>query len=376
MTPPDLFRVFHFKTTVSLFIVSFSLIGIGLIMIYSSSAIYAAQNWGDQYYFLTRQLIHFVIGLICLRVAIKLPYDIYKKIIPLLMLVCFILLLIVLIPGIGKQVGNARRWIRILGFGFQPSELLKLTLIIWAASFLDRRKNVLGYFSRAFLPTLIVMSIYLFLLLLQPDFGTAVLIALCLFLMIFVAGVKPSHMILSFTGVSFIGLILVVSQPYRLRRILGFLNVWEDPYDKGYQLIQSFIAIARGGIFGQDLGNSQQKLFFLPEAHTDFIFAIIAEETGFIGVVIVISLLAFLMTKGFEIALNCKDDFGRNLAFGITSLLTLQSLLNVLVVTGLIPTKGIPLPFISYGGSSLIISMFMLGILINIAGHLRHSTNR
>ncbi len=274
--------------------------------------------------------------------------------------------LAVLIPGIGKQVGNARRWIRFFGVGFQPSELLKFTLIIWVASFLDRRKDVLSYFFKGLLPSLIVLSIFSFLLLLQPDFGTAVLLSMTLLLMVFAAGAKASYMITSLGGLTAIGIYLAVSKTYRFRRITGFLDPWADPLDSGFQLIRSLIAFGTGGITGKGLGDSKQKLFFLPEGHTDFIFSILAEEAGFIGVLLVIGLIVLLMMKGFEISLKCKDDFGRNLAFGITVLIFLQSFIHIGVVIGLLPTKGIPLPFISYGGSSLVLNMFLIGVLINI----------
>ncbi|MCP4751079.1 MAG: putative lipid II flippase FtsW [Proteobacteria bacterium] len=359
------------KPSLFLLLVLLALISIGIIMIYSSSAFYAEKHYGNSFYFLYRQLFAFGIGLVLLRIAIRYPYSRYQKLTPFLMILTLSLMLLVLIPGIGKQVGNARRWIRFMGFGFQPSEMLKFTLIVWVAGFLNRRKEVLGYFSRGPLPSFIVAIIFCFLLLLQPDFGTAVLICMTLLLMIFAAGVKPFHMVCSLVGMTAIGTYLVITETYRMRRITGFLDPWADPLDSGFQLIQSFIAFGSGGIFGRDLGNSRQKLFFLPEAHTDFIFSIMAEETGFVGVLVVIILLSLLLLKGFEVSLRCRDDFGRNLAFGITVLIFLQSILHIGVVIGLLPTKGIPLPFISYGGSSLILSMFMVGVLINISKPLK-----
>ncbi len=336
-------------------------------MVYSSSAIYAERKYDSSAFFLIRQLIALAIGFVLLRIASQYPYSRYKRLTPFLMIFTFILMVIVLIPGIGKQVGGARRWIRILGMGFQPSELLKLTLIIWLAGFLDRRKEVLGYFSKGLFPSFIVLGIFCFLLLLQPDFGTAFLICMTLLLMIFVAGVKPFHMLGSSTGIAIIGGYLALSNTYRLRRVTGFLDPWSDPLDSGFQLIQSFVAIGTGGIFGRNLGNSRQKLFFLPEGHTDFIFSIHAEETGFIGVLAILVLIVLMMLIGFGIAQQCKDDFGRNLAFGITILIFIQSIFNIGVATGLLPTKGITLPFISYGRSSLVVSMFMVGVLMNIS---------
>lgn len=357
----------HSTPSVSILSVLFALISIGLLMIYSASTFYAEQTMGSKYYFISRQIIHFFIGLIALRIAIVFPYKRYKAIIGPLMVLSFILMVLVLIPGIGRQVGHARRWIRFLGFGFQPSELLKIVMIIWVAFFLERKKDVLIHFSKGVLPSLSVVGGFCFLLVLQPDFGTAVLIVFTLLIMIFTAGVRPIHMIGSLSGMAVIGVYLVSSRAYRMRRITGFLDPWADPLDSGFQLIQSLIAFGTGGVFGQDLGNSQQKLFFLPESHTDFIFSILAEETGFIGVLVVLALIVILMLKGFSVALETGDEFGKNLSFGITIIIVLQSIFNIAVVSGLLPTKGIPLPFISYGGSSLIINMYMVGIIVNIA---------
>ncbi len=350
-----------------LLLILLALVSIGIVMIYSSSWVYAERYFGSPYYFIIRQIVALGVGSLLLRVAMKFPYLRYKKLVPLLMTLTFILMVLVLIPNIGKQVGNARRWIRFFGVGFQPSELLKFTLIIWVAGFLDRKKDVLGYFFKGLLPSLIVLSIFSFLLLLQPDFGTAVLLCMTLLLMVFVAGAKTSYMVTSLGGLSAIGVYLIYSTPYREKRITGFLDPWADPLDSGFQLIRSLIAFGTGGITGKGLANSKQKLSFLPEGHTDFIFSILAEEAGFIGVLFVVTLFVLLMMKGLEISMKCKDDFGRNLAFGITVLIFIQSFFHIGVVIGLLPTKGIPLPFISYGGSSLVLNMFLIGVLVNIA---------
>lgn len=361
------FRQIQLSPTPYLLLILLALTTIGIVMIYSSSAIYAERYYGSPFYFIKRQLFAILIGIIAIRIAIHFPYTRYKKLMPYLMAITFLIMILVLIPGIGKQVGSARRWIRFFGFGFQPAELLKFTLIVWVASFLDRRREVIGYFSRGLLPGIIVAGIFSFLLLLQPDFGTAVLICTTLLIMIFAAGAKLVYLIGSLGALLTIGVYLVISADYRLRRVTGFLNPWADPLDSGYQLIRSLTAFGSGGIFGQGLGDSKQKLFFLPESHTDFVFAILAEESGLIGVVLVLTLLILLLNKGFDISISCKDDFGKNLALGITVLLFLQSIFHIGVVMGLLPTKGIPLPFISYGGSSLILSMFLIGVLINIA---------
>ena len=367
MSSPTVFESLRKDPVVSILSILMALLVIGIIMIYSSSAFYAEQVWGSPYYFFKRHLIHVALSLVALRIGMRIPYTRYKQWIPLLMGFTFLLLLLVLIPGIGTKAGNARRWIRFLEVGFQPSELLKFTMIIWAASFLNRKKAVLSYFSQGLFPALLVMGTYSFLLLLQPDFGTAVLINMTLFMMFFAGGGKPVHMLGSLIGMAGIGTALIANKAYRMRRITGFLDPWADPLDSGFQLIQSFIAFGTGGLFGKNLGNSTQKLFFLPEGHTDFIFSILAEETGFFGVAVVLTLLLLLLRKGIEVSVNCPDDFGRNIAFGITILIVFQSLLHIGVVMGLLPTKGIPLPFISYGGSSLLLSTFLVGVLVNIA---------
>ena len=343
------------------------LVGIGIIMIYSSSTIYAERYLDNRYYFVARQLLHLAIGLLLLLPAIQYDYSHYKRLIPFFMAVALALMVLVLIPGIGNRVGHARRWIRFLGIGIQPAEVLKFTLIVWFAGFLEKKRMVLNHFSEGLLPGLTVIALFCFLLLLQPDFGTSILIALTLLIMLFVAGVKPIHIFGSFLGLLAVCIVLVISKTYRVKRITAFLNPWADPLDTGFQLIQSLVAVGTGGLFGRNLGNSRQKLFFLPEGHTDFIFSILAEEAGFAGVAIVLGLLLGLMVKGFQVALRCHDEFGRNLAFGITTLIILQSFLNISVVIGLLPTKGIPLPFISYGGSSLVTNIYMVGVLINIS---------
>lgn len=345
------------------------LTGIGLVMIFSSSAMFADRYWNEWPRFLIRQIIYLTVATGALLIGVFYPYKNYKKHIGLLMVFTFCLMLIVVIPGIGTKVSGGRRWIRLAGVGFQPVELLKFTLILWVAGFLDRKKDVLARFSRGLLPSFIVMGIYLFLLMLQPDFGNTVLLSLTLLLMTFVAGVKPSHMMSSLTGIVIVGFFLVVNSPYRMRRITAFLDPWADPLDKGYQLIRSFISYGTGGWFGKGIGSTLQKTtsLMLPQAHTDFIFSVIAEETGLFGVTIVLGLFCAFMFKGYQIARDCNDDFGQNLAFGITTMIILQALIHICVVTGLLPTKGIGLPFISYGGSSLLMTFFMTGVLVNIS---------
>ncbi len=343
------------------------LLGIGILMVYSSSAIYANTYNRSNFYFFNRQLGFVGLGILLFFVVIKYPYQKYRSWIPVLLGICFVALILVLIPRIGHEVGHAKRWFRIAHFSLQPSELLKIAILLWGADFLDRKHAYLAQFSRSLFPASIILGVYCVLLLAQPDFGTAVLLVTTFMIMFFVAGGRKTHIFFSGLVISAIGSALVIFSPYRFRRIESFLTPWNDPTGSGYQLIQSLIAVATGGIFGKNLGNSTQKLFFLPEAHTDFIFAILAEELGFIGVCIVVFLVLLFLQQSLKIARHCKDRFGRNLACGIAALVTFQAIINMSVVLGIFPTKGIPFPFVSYGGSSLITMMILSGILFNIA---------
>ncbi len=339
----------------------------GTVMIYSTSAVFAEMHFQDISFFLKKHLLHLGIGTIALFIGLRVNYHQWEKKIPWIMIITLILLVLVLIPGIGHEVKGARRWLRFYIIGLQPAELLKIVLIFYVASYLNRKQELLTSFFRGISPNFIVIGIYLFLVLLQPDFGTVVLISLTVLLMIYIGGGKPIHIFGSLIGVSMIAVFLIISQAYRLRRFLAFLNPWDDPLDSGFQIIQSFIALGTGGWFGKGLSQSLQKLFFLPDAHTDFIFAIIGEEMGFLRVCILILLFAVFIWRGYMIAWHVNDNFGKYLAFGITTSISLQILLNLFVVTGLLPTKGLPLPFISAGGTSLIITLFMVGLLLNIS---------
>lgn len=339
----------------------------GTVMIYSTSAVYAGLRFGNNSHFLVAHLLHLVIGGLALMFGLRIKYRKWEKLIPYMMIFTLILLVLVLIPGIGHEVNGARRWIRLGGVGLQPVEGLKIVLIFYVASYLGRKQEVLSSFLKGISPTFIVIGIYLVLVLLQPDFGTAVLIALTVLLMIYAGGGKSIHIFGSLIAVSVIAVLLILTQTYRLRRLLSFLDPWEDPLDSGFQIIQSFIALGTGGWFGKGLSQSLQKLFFLPDAHTDFIFAIIGEELGFFRVLALILTFALFIWRGYRIAWHAKHSFGRYLAFGITTSICFQILLNLFVVTGLLPTKGLPLPFISSGGTSLIITLFMSGLLLNIS---------
>ncbi|MEZ7852353.1 MAG: putative lipid II flippase FtsW [SAR324 cluster bacterium] len=342
----------------------------GTVMIYSTGGVYADLQYNDGQYFLYKHLIHILVGLAVMGVALIVNYNKWQQYSIWFMLGMLVLLILVLIPEIGHEVKGGRRWLRMGSLSLQPAELLKVVLIIYVASYLERKQEVLASFFRGLTPNFIVTGIYLFLVLLQPDFGTVVLIATTVLLMLYVGGGRPVHIFTSLIGVGIIGGLLIASHTYRIRRMLAFLNPWDDPYDSGFQIIQSFIALGTGGWLGRGLGESLQKRLFLPDAHTDFIFAIIGEELGFLWVCVLIILFVVFIWRGYWIAWNATDAFGKHLAFGATTILSLQIILNLFVVVGLLPTKGLPLPFISYGGTSLVVAMFLTGLLLNISASL------
>ena len=339
----------------------------GLVMVYSSSHIWAEYKYADQLFFIKRQLIFASLGIICMLFIMNIPYHFWKKYSKFILLICFILLIIVKIPGIGIVRGGAQSWIGVGAFSIQPSEFMKLGLIIFLASYLSTHQKYITSFKKGFLPTIGLVFLAFGLIMLQPDLGTGVVLVLTCGLMIFIAGARLLH----FFGLSIIGLagfvFLIVSAPYRIQRITAFLDPWEDPLGNGFQIIQSLYAIGPGGLMGIGLGKSLQKYFYLPEPQTDFIFAILGEELGFIGGMVVIGLFMILFWRGIKIALEAPDQFGRYMAFGIVAMITIQVMINISVVIGLIPVTGITLPFLSYGGSSLTLILCSVGILLNIS---------
>jgi cell division protein FtsW len=343
----------------------------GVVMVYSASSIMATKKFHDGFYFLKRQGIYAFIGFGAMAAAMRIDYHFWKKAAVTVLLVCLGLLVLVLIPGIGGSAGGSSRWIRLPGFSFQPSEMAKIAFIMYMAYSLDKKQDKVRFFSTGFLPYMVVLAIMLLLLLKQPDLGSSLTLGVVAMAMLFTAGTRLSY-ILSMIMLALPFLYYAVMHvDYRRRRIMAFLNPWEDPTNTGFQIIQSWIAVGTGGIFGQGLGEGKQKLFYLPEAHTDFIFSVVGEELGFIGVMVIVSMFFLLIQRGIRVALYAEDNFGRSLAFGISTLLGLEAFVNVAVITGIFPTKGLALPFISYGGSSLIITLFAVGILLNISSRVR-----
>ena len=339
----------------------------GIIMIYSASAIWAEFKFDDPFKFVKAQSIFFIAGIIGMLFLSKIDYKIYKKKANLILLVCFLLLGLVLIPGIGTVRNGSRSWFGIGGFGIQPSEFAKIGLIIYVAKYLSNNEKEMRSILKGVLPILGVIGLFFILIMLEPDFGTAMVIVLTLVCIIFISGVKVSF----FVKVGIVGLLgivgLIIAAPYRMARIVSFLNPWSDPLGSGYQIIQSLYAIGPGGLLGQGFLKSRQKNFYLPEPQTDFIFSIISEEFGFLGVIIVCSFFAFIFYRIVKIALSCDDLFGKYLCFGLGFGIIIQATLNLMVVVGIIPVTGVTLPFFSYGGSSLLVSLASVGIILNIS---------
>lgn len=339
----------------------------GSIMIYSSSYVWAEYKFDDAYKYFKNQFIFLILGSIITYILSKINYNFYKKKSNLIILICFILLVLVLIPGIGVVRNGSRSWFGIGGFGIQPSEAAKIGLVIFVAKYLSNNYSIMYDIKKGVLPIMLVIISFFILIMLEPDFGTAMVITMALVAMIFISKVKLSF----FVKIGVVGLLgivaLIIIAPYRMARIVSFLNPWSDPLGSGFQIIQSLYAIGPGGLFGMGFGNSIQKHFYLPEPQTDFIFSIISEELGFLGVLIVSLFFVFIFYRCIKISLNTKDLFGKYLSFGLSFMMIFQTILNLCVVIGLVPVTGVTLPFLSYGGSSLLVSMASIGIILNIS---------
>ncbi len=352
-----------------LFVCVLLLLGFGVIMVYSASAVRAAHELGDSTHFLVRQSIYVALGLVGMLIASQINYHTYQKIVYPLLGLTFLGLLLCHTP-LGRTINGASRWIGIGPITVQPSEALKLTLVLWLSYSLAKKHDKIKSFSIGFLPHLLVPGIAILLCLLQNDFGTSVVIATVTFSLLFVAGAKLGYMMLACIALAPAAYYLVAGSACRWSRIIAFLDPISNRYEHGYQLTQSLFGFAGGGFFGAGLGAGLQKFFFLPEAHNDFIAAIIAEELGVFGIWALLFVFAILLGRGVVIALRAADVFGVYIAVGITVLLAIQTLANLGVATGLLPTKGLNLPFISAGGSALITALFAVGILLNISkGH-------
>lgn len=352
---------------VTLLLCTLALIAIGIIMVYSSSAILARESFHDDYYFLKRQLISLVVGLGALYAGYRIPISLYKRFAYPILLSAIALLALVQIPGIGTSAGGATRWISIGGFSFQPTEYAKIALVLFMAYMLDKKREKLRHFGVGFLPPMAISLLVIFLVLLGKDLGNAVLMALTVIVMMFVAGARVSFIIAELLIALPAFYQLIARVDYRRQRILAFLNPWKHSRDAGFQILQSYVAFQSGGLWGVGLGEGKQKLFYLPEAHTDFIFSVIAEELGLWGVLLVLILFGIWVYRALMITWHAKDLYSTFVALGLTLSVGCLAAMNMAVVMGLLPTKGIPLPFISYGGTSLVMTLFAVGILLNIS---------
>jgi cell division protein FtsW len=346
-----------------------ALVLVGLVMVYSASGTVAGARYGDTAYYLKRQLLWAAIGFAGLFAAMRFDYRRLQGLAPYLYISSVVLLFLVLIPGVGKEVSGARRWLHVGGLTFQPSEFAKLALIIAFSHFLVKKENSgrLKDFVTGYVPVAVALGVCFVLILLQPDMGTSVIAALVVFFLFFISGIRFSFILGTFLALLPFFYVAVVNVAYRRRRILSFLDPWADPSDTGFQIIQSYIAFGNGHVFGTGLGTGRQKNFFLPDAHTDFIFSIIGEEFGFAGCALIVLLFAMLVYLGFRAAMRAPEPFGMYLAAGITACVGLQAVVNFCVATGLLPTKGLPLPFISLGGSALVMWLVSAGILLNVS---------
>lgn len=349
-----------------LFIATILITIFGIVMIYSASSIWSAYKFHDAFKYVKNQAMFGIIGVVLMLLIRKINYKIYYQKTNTILLVCLILLVLVLIPGIGSIRNGSRSWFGIGGFGIQPSEAAKIGLIMFTSKYLEKSNKFIKDLKKGVIPILAILFLVFGLIMLQPDFGTGMIIVISIIAMLFVAGVNMKFFIaggiLGLVGI----VVLILIAPYRMDRITSFLNPWSDPLGTGFQIIQSLYAIGPGGLLGVGFLNSRQKQFYLPEPQTDFIFSIISEELGIFGILIVAFLFITILWCGFHIALKSKNLFAKYLAFGLIFQMLVQAVLNLMVVIGMIPVTGVTLPFLSYGGSSLLVSMASIGIILNI----------
>jgi len=351
-----------------LLLVTLFLVGLGIVMIYSASAIRAQERFGDPTFFLKKQLVYALIGLLAMAWALGRDLKTFQRLTPILFLASLLLLMLVLVPHIGIRINGARRWLRFFGLSFQPAELAKVAVILFLASYFARRQDRLDDFLDGFLPPLCVTGLMAGLIILQPNFGTACVLLFVAGVVFVVGGARINHLLATAGMALPVLLFLIMRSDHGRTRLFALLDPSRVSPKATYQLDQSFYALGPGGLFGRGLGDSMQKLFFLPEPHTDFIFAIVGEEMGFVGAMLVVVLFGVFLWRGTRAAVRAGDPYASYLAMGITGLVVGQAALNMGVVSGLFPTTGVPLPFVSFGGSSLTLTLFGVGILLNVSG--------
>ncbi len=343
------------------------LVGIGIVMIFSASAIRAQERFGDSLYFLKKQTVWAALGLLSMGWAMTWDAKRFQRLTPILFLASVFLLLLVLVPGVGIKINGARRWLRLAGLSFQPAELAKVALVLFLASYFSRRQDRLDSFLDGFLPPLLMTGIMAGLIILQPNFGTAVVLLMTAGILFYIGQARIAHLVGTVAVMAPVLFLLMLKSSHGRARLMALFDPSQVSTRATYQLDQSFYALGPGGWIGRGLGNSMQKLFFLPEPHNDFIFAIVGEELGFVGAILILLLFAVFLWRGTRTAVRAGDLYSRYLAMGVTCLIVGQAALNMAVVSGLLPTTGVPLPFLSFGGSSLVITMFAVGALLNVS---------
>jgi cell division protein FtsW len=343
------------------------LLALGMTMVLSTSYLYSQERYSDGTYFFRKQLVAMGAGAAALVACSMVPSALYRRFAYPLLAVSFIFLIFVLVPGIGVNRGGARRWIMLAGFAFQPSELAKLAMVFYLAHSMAKKEQMIRTFSVGVLPHLLVSGAFAGVLLLEPDFGSALILTMLLYFMLFVGGARVHHLLATLLMALPLLIYVMTQAEYRLRRLLIFLNPWSDASGSGFHVIQSLIAFGSGQIWGRGLGESRQKLFYLPEAHTDFVYSVVGEELGLLGAWAVLALFGIIIMRGLRLTAKIEEPFDHYLAFGLTVLLGVQALIHMGVVMGLMPTKGLVLPFISYGGSAMVINLMAAGILLGLS---------
>jgi len=342
------------------------LVGIGIVMVYSASSALALKKFGSDYYFLKKQALFSVFGIVALVICSHVPFKAYRVFTYPILVLALALLAAVQISGIGISAGGSLRWLRLGPLSFQPTEFARLAMVIYLAYSMSKKQEMIKDFYVGFMPHVMVLAMFTVLIFMQPDFGSVVILGAVTWMMMFVGGVRLLHLLSALVLILPVAYYFMLNAEYRIRRIISFLDPWQYPTDEGYQIVHSLMAFGTGGIWGTGIGKGYQKLFYLPEPHTDFIFSVIGEELGLWGVMVILAIYVLILWRGIRIARNATDTFGTYLATGIIGTITLQVCVNMGVALGLLPTKGLTLPFLSYGGTSLLINMASIGILMNI----------
>lgn len=359
----------HYDQTLQLS--AFSLLALGMAMIFISSNVMAQAQYSDAYYFIKRQGMYALLGLGALFLGRSIDYHRYKPWVYRILFLSLVSLVLVFVPGIGGKVRGAARWLRLGPLTLQPSEFAKLAVVMFMAYSLSRKQEKMKYFAIGFLPHMLVAGLFIALILKEPDFGTSVTLLSIVFIMLFVGGTRVTHILLALSACIPLGILMVLRDPKKFARILSFMDPWKHGQDVGYQLKQALLAIGSGGMWGLGPGQSRAKLFYLPDCHTDFILAIFSEEMGFWGFLLVLALFTIIICRGIRLSLKAPDGFGSYLALGLTLMIGLPALINMGVVSGILPTKGLSLPFLSYGGSGLLVNLLAVGILLNISRQVK-----